>query len=74
MLAKETLEFRGYLQNKGIIFCYSGYITEDVLAGIGDAIKRKLEHEKADKRTSRGLFSIFVEQMQNVILSTAEQN
>ena len=72
MLAQETYEFRNYLQEKGIIFCYSGYITEDVLTGIGDAIKRKLEHEEADKRTTKGLFSIFVEQMQNVIRYSAE--
>ncbi|MBT3764340.1 MAG: hypothetical protein HOB79_12410 [Rhodospirillaceae bacterium] len=53
MLAKETYDFRGYLQEKGIIFCYSGYITEDVLTGIGNAVKTKLEHEKAggQKRT-----------------------
>lgn len=72
MLAKETYDFREYLQEKGIIFCYSGYITEDVLSGIGNAVKKKLEHEDADKRTSRGLFSIFVEQVQNVIRYSAE--
>ncbi|MBT3766359.1 MAG: hypothetical protein HOB79_17190 [Rhodospirillaceae bacterium] len=72
MLAKDTYDFRGYLQEKGIIFCYSGYITEDVLSGIGNAIKKKLEHEAADKRTSKGLFSIFVEQVQNVIRYSAE--
>jgi hypothetical protein len=72
MLAQETYEFRNYLEERGIIFCYSGYITEDVLAGIGDAIKKKLEHEDADKRISKGLFSLFVEQMQNVIRYSAE--
>lgn len=72
MLAKETLDFRMYLQEKGIIFCYSGYITEDVLSGIGEAIKKKLDLEDAGKKTSRGLFSIFVEQVQNVIRYSAE--
>lgn len=72
MLAKQTYDFRGYLQEQGIIFCYSGYMTEGVLTGIGNAIKRKLEIEDADKRTSKGLFSIFVEQVQNVIRYSAE--
>lgn len=72
MLADETYNFRGYLQKNGIMFCYSGYITEDVLSGIGNAIKQKLEHESTDKRTSRSLFSIFVEQVQNVIRYSAE--
>lgn len=72
MLAQETYKFRDYLQEKGIIFCYSGYITEGVLTGIGNALKRKLELEDADKKTLKGLFSIFVEQVQNVIRYSAE--
>ena len=72
MLAKQTYEFRGYLQEHGIIFCYSGYMTEGVLTGIGNAIKKKMEIEDTDKRTSKGLFSIFVEQVQNVIRYSAE--
>lgn len=65
-------EFRGFLQEKGIIFCYSGYMTEEVLTGIGNAIKKKLELENTEKNISKGLFSIFVEQVQNVIRYSAE--
>lgn len=72
MLAEQMYEFRGYLQERGIIFCYSGYITEEVLTGIGHAIKKKLELENTEKNISRGLFSIFVEQVQNVIRYSAE--
>ncbi|MBK1648758.1 hypothetical protein CKO36_09150 [Rhabdochromatium marinum] len=55
------------LQEEGILFCYSGYMTEDVLLSIGKAIKEKLMLENADKSVIRGIFSIFVEEMQNVI-------
>ncbi len=72
MLAKEMYEFRGYLQKRGVIFCYSGYMTEEVLTGIGTAIKKKLELENTEKNISKGLFSIFVEQVQNVIRYSAE--
>ncbi len=72
MLAEEMYEFRGQLKERGIIFCYSGYMTEDVLAGIGSAIRRKLEIEEADRRTAKILFSVFVEQVQNVIRYSAE--
>ncbi len=73
MLAKEMYDFRGYLQEKGIIFCYSGYMTEEVLSGIGSAIKKKLDLENTEKNISKGLFSIFVEQVQNVIRYSAER-
>lgn len=66
-------KFRGELQEQGIIFCYSGYMTEEVLTGIGDAIKKKLRLENTEKAVSRTIFSVFVEQVQNVIRYSAER-
>jgi len=73
MLAPEMYEFRNLLAEKGILFCYSGYMTEDVLSGIGQAIRMKLELENADKKIARSVFSLFVEQVQNVIRYSAEK-
>lgn len=67
MKAEKMLRLRNDLQEDGILFCYSGYITEDVLVSIGKAIKDKLTIEEADKSVIRGVFSLFVEQVQNVI-------
>ena len=72
-LADDMYRFRNELQGQGIIFCYSGYMTEQVLTGIGDAIKRKLELEQADSGTARTVFGVFAEQMQNVIRYSAER-
>ncbi len=72
MLAQQTRAFRDMLAREGIIFCYSGYITEGVLTGIGAAIKNKLSVETADKKTARGVFSLFIEQVQNIIRYSAE--
>ncbi|MEK9722206.1 MAG: SiaB family protein kinase [Rhodospirillaceae bacterium] len=74
MLAKDLSEFRNLIQAQGIIFCYSGYITEAVLSGIGEALKQKLYLEDADKTRMRNIFAIFVEQMQNVIRYSAEND
>ena len=73
MLAEEMYDFRNVLRQQGIVFCYSGYITESVLTGIGEALKQKLMLESADKTTMRNIFAIFVEQMQNVIRYSAER-
>ena len=67
MIAHDFYRFRNYLEREGISFCYSGYLTEQTLFGIGEAIKRKLEYDHAGKTTSRRIFSVFVEQVQNVI-------
>ena len=73
MLASDMYEFRNVLAEKGILFCYSGYMTEEVLSGIGQAIRMKLELEEADKKVARSVFSLFVEQVQNVIRYSAEK-
>lgn len=73
MLATSMYEFRNYLRETGILFCYSGYMTEDILVGIGKTIKQKLTMDEEDSKTAKAVFSIFVEQVQNVIRYSAEK-
>ena len=73
MLARELFDLRAILNRQGIIFAYSGYMTETVLSGVGEAVKRKLTIEDADTKTIRGVFAVFVEQMQNIIRYSAER-
>ena len=73
MLAMEMLEFKKRLAKSGIIFCYSGYMTEEILYGIGNALKAKLDVEDFDRKVTKAAFSIFVEQVQNVIRYSAEK-
>lgn len=73
MLANQLYELRDNLRTQGIVFAYSGYVTEDILSGVGDALKRKLAIEDADTQTIRSVFAVFVEQMQNIIRYSVEQ-
>jgi hypothetical protein len=66
-------KLRNVLMEQNIVFCYSGYMTENILTALGETIKRKLEMEDADLTTTKRVFSIFVEQMQNVIRYSAEK-
>ena len=72
-LAGSMFAFRNVLHDQGVIFCYSGYVTEPVLSGIGEALKKKLHLEEADTKTMRNVFAIFVEQMQNIVRYSAER-
>ena len=73
MLAKDLLSLRTLLRDAGIIFTYCGYVTEQVLAGVGDALKQKLLVEDTDTKTARSVFAVFVEQTQNIIRYSAEK-
>lgn len=74
MLGSELYRLKSDFLNNGIIFCYSGYVTEGTLMGIGDAIKKKMILDETDARTSKIIFSVFVEQVQNMIRYSAEKD
>ena len=67
MKAEKLLQLRHEFHDDGIMFCYCGYMTEEVLFSIGKAIKDKLLIDDVDKPSIRVIFSLFVEQVQNVI-------
>jgi Family of unknown function (DUF6272) len=73
MLAGQLMKLRGLLHKQGVIFAYSGYVTEPVLSGVGEALKQKLTIDDADTKTLRSVFAVFVEQMQNIIRYSAEK-
>ncbi len=60
-------EIQQSLDDQNIVFCYSGYVTESILLGVGDTIKKKFQLIGADKKFSRAVFAIFVEEVQNII-------
>ena len=73
MLAGQLMDMRALLHRHGVIFAYSGYVTEPVLSGVGEALKQKLTIDDADTKTLRSVFAVFVEQMQNIIRYSAEK-
>ncbi len=73
MLASQLMDMREMLHSQGVIFAYSGYVTEPVLSGVGEALKQKLTIDDADTKTLRSVFAVFVEQMQNIIRYSAEK-
>jgi len=66
------LSFRKEHENRGIVFSYSGYLNEDILSGIGNALRSKMTIDRTEEKISRAVFSAFVEQVQNVIRYSAE--
>lgn len=61
------------LQEQGIILSYCGFLSEKLVVGMGEAIRQKMEIDSADTNTSKRVFSIFVEQIQNIIRYSAQR-
>lgn len=66
-------ELKNIAQREGVLFFYSGYFTQNVLLAVGDTIKHKMSADDVDTTTSKKIFSIFVEQVQNIIRYSTER-
>jgi len=60
-------ELRELADKEGVVFFYNGYFSQKVLLAVGDTIKQKFKSEEEDRMTSKKVFSVFVEQVQNII-------
>ncbi|MBF0212484.1 MAG: hypothetical protein HQM00_02835 [Magnetococcales bacterium] len=63
---------RQEMMSEGVLFYYYGYVTERILSVIGETVMDKLELDKTERSVARGVFGVFVEQMQNIIRYSAE--
>lgn len=61
------------LRIKKVIFCYSGPIAQASIEGISHTIRRNLEFEETGNAMTQAIFSIFIEQVQNVLNYSAEK-
>jgi len=71
--AEQVLGFQRGLARSGIIFSFTGYISEGILKALGDALRQKIRLEVDDRNTVNRVFSVFVEQVQNIIRYSAER-
>lgn len=59
--------FRERVHESGVIFYFNGYLSQTIIAAIGDALRSKLESDDGRGPTTRKVFSVFVEMMQNIV-------
>lgn len=59
---------------RGIFFSFSGPLSQDVMVEIGSTLKQKMKLEEASKTTVIRVFSMVVENAQNIIYYSAEES
>jgi hypothetical protein len=72
-MLENLYNFKKELNKRGIFFCFSGPISQDLLVEIGDTLKNKMKLEDTSSSTILKVFSMFVEQTQNIIHYSAEK-
>lgn len=69
----DLLNFYEEIKKDGIMFCYSGPISQSTVEGIGETLRINMKLEDAGITTANTVFSIFVEQMHNILNYSAEK-
>lgn len=59
--------FRDSAHEKGIIFFYTGYFSQNIISAMADSVKQKLASDETSGTTTRKVFSTFIEMAQNVV-------
>ncbi len=72
MLA-DLYDFKAGLNRQNVIFCFFGPISQVLIAEIGDILKKKMMLGEASKSVGSRVFSILVEQVQNIIRYSDEK-
>lgn len=67
------LEYGKMLESYNISVIYSGPIWANGIDGIAEMLLRRLELDNTSLNTSQFVFSIFVEQMNNILMYSAEK-
>jgi hypothetical protein len=72
MLASDHHRMKLESNQQGIILSFNGFISEGILFALGDALKKKMSMDETNVCVMKRVFSVFVEQAQNIIRYSAE--
>ncbi len=72
MLAQKYYNHKQSCDQDGVIFSFSGFMSEEVLFALGDVLKTKVARATTDPNRVKRVFSVFVELVQNVIRYSME--
>lgn len=70
----DMLEFYEIVRKHNINIIYSGPIWGDVVEGIGTTIRKRLELDELPLTAAKSVFAVFVEQMNNILMYSAEKH
>jgi len=65
-LMNELLEVQQLLRSRGILICFSGKLTQALIVEYAEAVKSYLETEDRPQNEIFNIFSLFIEQTQNI--------
>ena len=66
-------EYMGIMDKLNIKVIYSGPMWDDGIRGLAEIVKTHLAHDQVGVSASKAIFSVFVEQVTNMLMYSAEK-
>ena len=73
MDAKTLFNMHKLMLGNEVIMTYSGYMSLGLLTSIASVLKQQIEQDHLPKKVMRNIFSVFVEQYENVVRYSDDQ-
>src|SRR3989338_9377938 len=61
------------IESKNVIFCYNGYLSQEIIVAVSSMIKGKLSSDETKMGISQKVLYMFVEQAQNITRYSPDQ-
>ncbi len=69
----DMMSFYNFLKDNNISIIYSGLVWAGGLESVGDMLKKRMEYDEMSMSASMSVFSVFVEQMNNMLMYSADK-
>lgn len=73
MKGTDLFNLQGLLSQQKLLICFSGPFSHSVIEELGKAVRNHLENERIERSAVMDVFSVYVEQAQNVRNYTASR-
>ena len=73
MDAKTLFEMHRLMLGNEVIMTYSGYMSQALLTSIASVLKQQIEQDHLPRKIMRNIFSVFVEQYENIVRYSDDQ-
>ena len=73
MDAKTLFDMHRLMLGNEVIMTYSGYMSQALLTSIASVLKQQIEQDHLPRKVMRNIFSVFIEQYENVVRYSDDQ-
>ncbi|ACA16275.1 conserved hypothetical protein [Methylobacterium sp. 4-46] len=73
MLGHDFISFYEASKRNGVLLSFGGDLSENVMMSLGEVLRLRMQQQETDASIAKRVFSIFVEQAQNIIRYSARK-